>query len=138
MKRRLVHPPIEIVSSVVSDALTPLVVQFERELGLALPTLVTIWSSHMIGPRVLLLTSGSIDPPPEHSGEVRLMFEEGFQHGRFLFFGQAIYKKDVSPDTGWSGFHVKGDARIGTGGKITVRTKGWTVTYNSWNWEAAI
>lgn len=129
MPRSLIRPDSAIVTAVIDDAIRPLLARLRKQLKVPLPTTVTVWTPGMLGPSVLI--SGD-DRITNAGGECRLYFKETYGGDRLLFMAEAIYARDLSPKTGFSGFDLEGDVTLADG---KVRTKGWTGRYNVWDWQ---
>jgi hypothetical protein len=134
MPRTLIQPPTQVVAKVISDAICPVLGKLESELGNSLPTVVTVWAPNMEGPKILATPAGVCSLDLRQQGDLRLSFRETAVEGRLLFFGEAIYSRALSPNTGFSGFEVKGEVKVGAG--ETIVTPGpWTIRYNIWDWR---
>lgn len=110
MPKDLVRPDPAIYGKVVQDIVLRALREIERDLGRDLPTSVVLWTPHMQGPRTLLVPANTQVElgAPNPVGEMRLSFRETAVPGRYLFFGEAIYEKDVVPGQPFSGFDLRG------------------------------
>jgi hypothetical protein len=79
-----------------------------------------------------MVVSSEDEANPDASSECRVYFKETYGRDRLLFSAEAIYSRELSPKTGFSGFEVQGDVTLAD---RKVRTKGWTVRYNVWDWQ---
>ncbi|MEO8362211.1 MAG: hypothetical protein ABI672_19445 [Vicinamibacteria bacterium] len=130
MPRVLVRPEAAIFTAVIDEAIRPLLTKLSKQLRLRIPTAVTVWTPGMIGPSVLVEDASGQDA--NGTGECRVYFKETYGRDRLLFMAEAIYPKEISPTTGFSGFEVEGDVTLAHG---EVQTKGWTGRYNVWDWQ---
>jgi hypothetical protein len=133
MPGEFVRPPLEVVNGVINDAVRPLLSRIEKGLGQPLPLVVTVWSPNMLGPR-MLVTSAEPATEAEAKGEVRLSFRETFVKGRLLFRAEAVCEKSLSPETGLSGFEVRGEVKP-EGDRLVVNTGSSTIRYHVWQWR---
>jgi hypothetical protein len=134
MPKELTHPSVDVVEKTLAEAVYPILADFEAQLKRPLPTLVAVSSPHMQGPAILITAEGHVRTGARQCGEIRLYFRETAVPGRLVFRGEAIYSKDISPDTGWSGFDLRGEARIEADG-VKVTPGPWAVKYNKWEFR---
>ena len=133
MPRELIHPPSEIVAAVISEAVSPALKRVSKELGEPLVVQVTVWSSSVTGPKILVGSEGD-EAPPKPRGELRLSFRETYVEGRYLFFGELVLDQEPIPGTGYSGFDLYGEARLAEG-RVSVKVEGKTNKHNVWRFK---
>jgi len=133
LPKELVRPDPTTFSKVIGDAVVPALRDIERDLGRDLPTSVVLWMPHMEGPRVLLIpaTAHEAAAPPKPLGEMRLSFRETAVPGRYLFFGEAIYERDVVPGKPFSGFDIQGVVWK-QGDELKVKEDIRTIKFQEW------
>lgn len=136
MPRELIRPDMPVVTAVIEKAVAPALRDIEKDLGAVLPTVVTLWTPHMEGPKILVTGQGTLEAavaqPPK--GEMRLSFRETAVEGRLLYFGEAVYAQDLSPKTGFSGFDLRGVVRL-EGDRISVEDDSWMIKYKVWRFR---
>jgi hypothetical protein len=136
MPKELMRPDPPVVHAVIEKAVAPALRDIERDLGTTLPTVVTLWTPNMEGPKILVAGQGALDVAVSQlpKGEMRLSFRETAVHGRLLFFGEAVYGQDLSPKTGFSGFDLRGAACL-DGNKVSIEDDSWTIKYKVWRFR---
>lgn len=136
MPRDLIRPDMVVVAAVIERGVVSALRDIEKDLGATLPTVVTLWTPNMEGPKILVTGQGTLEAalagPPK--GEMRLSFRDTAVPGRQLFFGEAVYGQDVSPETGFSGFDLRGVARL-EGDRVSVEDDTWTIKYKVWRFR---
>jgi hypothetical protein len=134
--RELIRPDLAVVNAVIGSAVVPAIRDIEKDLGVVLPTIVTLWTPSMEGPKILVTGQGTLEAamaqPPQ--GEMRLSFRDTAVQGRLLYFGEAVYSQDLSPKTGFSGFDLRGVARL-EGDRISIEDDSWTIKYKVWRFR---
>ena len=122
------EPSRDVIEQVIVEAIQPLMVRFEQERGFSMTALLIVWIRESPG-NSLVVSSTLIDRPVAvPRGEMRLRFRRTYRPERLLFSFNAFYE-DLDPETGFSGFTMKGDIILSQD-KITVRPNGWTGIYN--------
>jgi len=136
LPKELIRPDLEVVTRVIEVAVVPALQDIERDLGNPLPTIVTLWTPHMEGPKILVTGSGTLEAAmqAEPKGEMRLSFRATAVEGRLLFFGESVYEKDLSPKTGFSGFDLNGVVWL-KDDEIVVDEEFWTMKYKVWRFR---
>ena len=136
MPKELIRPDLEVVTKVVEVAVVPALQDIEKDLGHPLTTIVTLWTPHMEGPKILVTGSGTLEAAvqADPKGEMRLSFRATAVEGRLLFFGESVYEKELSPKTGFSGFDLTGVVRL-KDGEILVDDEFWTIKYKVWRFR---
>lgn len=136
MPKDLIRPSPEVVGAVIQKAVVPALRDIQSDLGEAIPTVVSLWTPNMEGPKILVTEDGTLESalavPPK--GEMRLSFRDTAIPGRLLFFGEAVYHRNTSPKTGFSGFDLRGVA-CDRGQELTVEDESWTIKYNVWRFR---
>jgi hypothetical protein len=134
--RELIRPDLQVVNAVIEKAVAPTLRDIEKDLGAVLPTVVTLWTPTMEGPKILVTGQGTLEAalaqPPK--GEMRLSFRETAVQGRLLYFGEAVYAQDLSPKTGFSGFDLRGVARL-EGELVSIEDDSRTIKYKVWRFR---
>jgi hypothetical protein len=112
----------------------PALRQIEKDLKQDLPTSVILWSPFMQGPSVLIVPASSpaTGNPPKSRGELRLSFRATAVTDRYLFFGEAVYDRDVVPGKTFSGFEVHGVVWIDNG-TLKAKEELRTIRYSEWD-----
>lgn len=133
MAKELVRPDPTTFSKVIGEAVVPALREIERDLGRGLPTSVVLWMPHMEGPRVLLVppTAQGAAAAAKPLGEMRLSFRATAVPGRYLFFGEAIYERDVAPGKPFSGFDIQGVVWR-EGDELKVKEDIRTIKFQEW------
>ena len=136
MPRDLIRPDMTVVNAVVDRSVAPALRDIEEDLGTALPTVVTLWTPNMEGPKILVTGQGTLDAAlaGQPKGEMRLSFRDTAVTGRLLFFGESVYGQDLSPKTGFSGFDLRGVARM-DGDRISIEDDSWTIKFKVWRFR---
>ncbi|MGE0454277.1 MAG: hypothetical protein AB7O37_16790 [Vicinamibacteria bacterium] len=136
MPRELIRPNPPVVNAVIESAVVPAIRDIEKDLGVVLPTVVTLWTPNMEGPKILVTGQGTLEAALAQApkGEMRLSFRDTAVQGRLLYFGEAVYSQDLSPKTGFSGFDLRGVARL-EGEHISIEDDSWTIKYKVWRFR---
>jgi hypothetical protein len=134
--RELIRPDLPVVNAVIESAVVPAIRDIEKDLGVVLPTVVTLWAPNMEGPKILVTGQGTLEAALAQApkGEMRLSFRDTAVQGRLLYFGEAVYSEDLSPKTGFSGFDLRGVARL-EGERISIEDDSWTIKYKVWRFR---
>lgn len=130
MSNRSIDP---LVDATISKGIEPILKRLHKDLGQPLSTEIVIIMDGIPGPRVLVFEGGHDERLPD--GEARVQIRRAFKGDRYIYSVDAVYRRDFSPKTGFSGFTAKGDIRICSDGILDVRTKNWTVRYNVWEFS---
>lgn len=128
MSDRAIDPLIE---AIITKGIEPILKQLQKDIGQSLSTEVVIIMDDIPGPRVIVSESEK-DAADIYDGEARVKIRRTFKSDRYLFSIEAVYRRNISPKTGFSGFTAKGEIRIDKGDKLDVRLKNWTARYNIW------
>lgn len=136
MPKELIRPDLPVLDAVIESAVVPAIRDIEKNLGVVLPTVVTLWTPSMEGPKILVTGQGTLEAALAQSprGEMRLSFRDTAVQGRLLYFGEAVYAQDLSPKTGFSGFDLRGAVRL-EGGRISIDDDSWTIKYKVWRFR---
>lgn len=112
----------------------PALRQIEQDLKQSLPTSVILWAPYMQGPSVLVVPTSTptTATPPKSRGELRLSFRATAVTGRYLFFGEAVYERDVAPGKAFSGFEVHGVVWM-EGSTLKAKEELRTIRYSEWD-----
>lgn len=128
MARPLVRPPEQVVRQVLDQGVVPLLKRIERDLKTPLELRV----ESALAPGI---TTERI-PPGQNvaavaSGVLRLAFRMNYGGDRFHFVAEAVFPRDLSPSTGFSGFNATGSVDV-EGATYNLKSDSWTVQYNVW------
>jgi len=127
------EPEWRVVERVIQVALQPNMVACEEQRGFSMTGRLAVWAREH-GGQSCVVSSAAINPlGAEAVGDIRLRFRKTYRPERVLFRIESIYP-NLDPETGFTGFSVRGDLLI-TPEEVIVRPEFWTGHYNKLTWS---